>query len=180
MAWPSCVAAARRIPSLTHFSGLAKEAREGAAGAAEGNLVDISPAPASASTRIAVSVQRPAPPGAATSNQVGVSVNGTFKNFPSSLRDQPDGTWRHYVVTIAPSGGNTAIAVYVDGAAAGTDSAAGVLASLAGARLRFGGTYAGFYDFRGAIDEIALYRRALSPAEITALHTSVVPRFCPP
>ena len=151
-----------------------------AAGAAEGNLVDISPAPASPSTRISVSVERPAPPGAATSNQVGVSVNGEFKNFAASLRDQAADQWRHYVVTLRPSGGNTAIAVYVDGAAAGTDSAAGVLVSLASARLSFGGSYANFYDFRGALDEIALYRRALSQAEITALHASVVPSFCPP
>jgi len=150
-----------------------------ATGAAEGNLIEISPEPASVSTKIAVSVQRPSSPDPATSNQVGVTVNGTFRSFPASLRDQPAGQWRHYVVTLAPSSGNTAIAVYVDGAPAGTDSVAGLLVSLAGASLRFGGTYA-LYDFRGALDEIALYRRALSSAEIAALQTSVSPRFCPP
>ncbi|WP_437756173.1 protein kinase domain-containing protein [Sorangium sp. So ce1389] len=80
-----------------------------------------------------------------------------------------DGSWHHIAVTVdrrAVDGG----AFYVDGAAVGRfDPTSRPLSLDSRAPLRIGSrssSESGF--FRGVLDEVALYRRALSPEEVAA------------
>ncbi len=86
---------------------------------------------------------------------VNVVTSGTYNN----------GAWHHVVFTRTQSNG--AIALYVDGAAAGT--ATGSTNALnAHPALTFGRSSAGGHPFAGTMDEIALYTSVLSGATVSS------------
>ena len=84
-----------------------------------------------------------------------------------------DGTWHHFAVVLArPSIGSGAIRVYVDGELVGTQTALAGNTSNS-AQLIIGRHNSGNTPpFNGAIDELALYRRALSAADIKSIYDS--------
>ena len=85
-----------------------------------------------------------------------VSTTGGYDN----------GAWHHVVFTRTKATG--ALALYVDGAAAGTATGAST-ASLSGpASLNFGRIQSGGNYFAGSLDEVAIYNVVLSPATISA------------
>jgi hypothetical protein len=111
-------------------------------------------------------------------------VNGTANDFGVSLRSDgkvvagvgnPDtsivstpsglnnGSWHHVVFTRARASG--ALALYVDGAPAGT--ATGPTQSLNGTGLMsFGRILSGTNFFAGSLDEVAMYGSVLTPAAV--------------
>jgi hypothetical protein len=93
--------------------------------------------------------------GVGGSPDVGVVSTGTYNN----------GVWHHVVFTRTQSSG--ALALYIDGAAAGT--ATGTTNSLnAQANLFFGRASGGIQYYAGFMDEIAVYTSVLSGATVSA------------
>lgn len=79
----------------------------------------------------------------------------------------PIGTWRHLALTI----GSGAIVLYVDGEEAGRSSTAfSSIAPSTGMRIGSGFDKSRF--FNGLVDEVQLYDRALSPAEVGGIHAA--------
>ena len=76
-----------------------------------------------------------------------------------------DGAWHHVVFTRTQSSG--AMALYVDGASAGTATGSVNLLNSQ-ATLNFGRSADGVNYFPGSLDEIAVYTTALSPAIVAA------------
>lgn len=74
--------------------------------------------------------------------------------------------WQHVAVTWQ----GTAIAFYIDGAAAGTATMGGGIASASVAALA-GQSNAGGEGFDGEIDELGVWNRALTAAEINIIYT---------
>ncbi len=132
--------------------------------------------------------------GIGTSNQwsngaglVDGSVTGAANDFGISLRTDgrvvagigtPDvsvvsttggydnGAWHHVVFTRNKATG--ALALYVDGAAAGTATGASTASLTGPASLNFGRIQSGSNYFAGSLDEVAIYNVVLSPATISA------------
>jgi hypothetical protein len=77
-----------------------------------------------------------------------------------------DGVWHH----LAASYDGTTATVYVDGQPVGLGAAASA-GSTTVSRLRIGDLAFPGYYFKGVIDEVRLYDRALSAADITAIYT---------
>jgi chitodextrinase len=75
----------------------------------------------------------------------------------------PTGVWRHLATTYDGS----TLKLYVDGALAGSRSVAGVIQPSSGP-LRLGGNSVWGEWFRGRVDDVRVYARALSPGEIQA------------
>ncbi len=95
-----------------------------------------------------------------------------FSNYTSSI-DVTDGQWHHVAVTVDrdhPQG----IRFYADGKqvgpAADPTALSGSLDNSAPLRVGVRGTLSGY--FRGALDEIGLYDRALEPAVIEKIHAA--------
>lgn len=92
-----------------------------------------------------------------------------------------NGTWHHCVVLYDPNwvyntfnGSKGALRFFVDGVAVGT-TGIGALPAIAGTgvwRMGYDSVNGGRYPLRGAIDELSLYDRALTPSEITALYNA--------
>jgi hypothetical protein len=121
---------------------------------------------------------------------VDAEVSGGFNDFGVSLRSDgrvvagvgtPDvsivsssggynnGTWHHVVLTRTKVTG--ALALYVDGVAAGT--ATGSTASLTTAvNINFGRIQSGSNYYQGALDEVAIYSTPLSAATVTAHYSA--------
>ncbi len=88
---------------------------------------------------------------------------GSFKVAAGSRVD--DGAWHHLAATFD----GTTPMLYLDGQPL-TLGATSAAASTAGSRLRLGDlAFTGYY-FRGVLDEVRLYDRALSSAEISAVY----------
>ena len=79
---------------------------------------------------------------------------------PASL---PLDTWTHLAATYD----GATLRLYVDGSLAGSVAATGAIATSAGA-LRIGGNTLWGEYFQGLIDEVRVYNRALSQAELQA------------
>ena len=80
-------------------------------------------------------------------------------------------TWSHLAATYD----GTTIRLYVNGVEAGTAAGAGALPESANP-LRIGGNAVWGEYFKGRIDEVRIYNRALSAAEITAdMNRAVMP-----
>lgn len=76
--------------------------------------------------------------------------------------------WNHYAVTISAAGNLT---FYVNGASAGTASGLAALSWNPPSFLRFGKVAADTTEiFKGTMDEVRIYNRALSSAEISSLY----------
>jgi glucose/arabinose dehydrogenase len=92
------------------------------------------------------------------------------------LSQLPVNTWTHLAVTFD----NAALRLYVNGLLASTRAAAGPLLTSAGA-LRIGGNSIWGEYFAGRIDEVRLYNRVLSGAEIqTDMNTGIGVDSAPP
>lgn len=96
-------------------------------------------------------------------NANSVQVNST------TLMSATLNTWVHLVGTCDSNGSK----IYVNGVLESSSISAGVLSSQSGFPLHIGGdqTNAGPY-FKGAIDEVRLYNRALSASEVLQLYNS--------
>jgi endonuclease/exonuclease/phosphatase family metal-dependent hydrolase len=108
-----------------------------------------------------------------------VQPNGTVKAYffkgggvwPNSLSTATtnDGTWHHIV---GQYDGST-LAVYVDGVQSGTPTAvSGAIVYALGPNFLLGQNGQGGtnHNFHGSIDQVRVYNRALTPAEIQALY----------
>jgi Tfp pilus assembly protein PilV len=80
------------------------------------------------------------------------------------------GEWHHYAGTYNGS----VINIYVDGVAVATTSDTGAIVDTAG-NLNIGRYDGGSYNFNGAIDDVRIYNRALSRAEIATLYAATPP-----
>jgi hypothetical protein len=99
-------------------------------------------------------------------------------NFDSGV--QP-GNWMHVAVTYD---GNVTLSAYVNGALVATHTLSAPLNTPNPSAVTIGRQEVdpnqGFYYFQGLIDEVSLYNRALSPAEIAAIYTAGVSGKCVP
>jgi hypothetical protein len=94
------------------------------------------------------------------SNEGGVFPHSVDGHIPSVL-----GTWRHLVVTYENGVGRR---IYSDGGLVASDTATGLIPDTTGPMLIAHG-----WDFwHGLIDEIRIYNRALSAAEIQAIYAA--------
>lgn len=83
------------------------------------------------------------------------------------IQQGPAGTWRHLALAISSG----AIVLYVDGEEAGRSSAAfNSIAPSTGMRIGSGFDKARF--FNGLVDEVQVYDRALSAAEVGGIHAA--------
>jgi hypothetical protein len=80
------------------------------------------------------------------------------------------GGWHHVVHSFSTEEANTRVTVYVDGVQTATTTAATTAVDFRG--INFGANRAGNNRvFDGMLDEIAVWNRSLTPAEVTELHT---------
>ncbi len=107
-------------------------------------------------------------------------VVDTRVTITSGLGDISANGWHHLVAVFDRSGthspANTA-SLYVDGSPANSALLPDVVGnpydlSLAGKQLYMGGRDLGGHDFEGFLDDVAIYRGALSPADVTTLYTA--------
>lgn len=117
------------------------------------------------------------------SNRLGVSLyyshNGTSSIFwdcgdiyssgRSYVLPYPfNSAWEHYVFTSSQLNGT--MNIYKNGALLHTEAHSSPL-SVAGRKLRIGGTGDNNYSFNGTLDDVRIYSRELSSAEISQLYT---------
>ena len=101
------------------------------------------------------------------SNAVGITVTGVQDYaFASPGYTVPLNTWTHLVAVVNSSASAT---LYVNGLTSGTISGASGLVCNRG---RIGATAANFGYFPGIMDDVRIYNRALSAAEVLQLYTS--------
>ncbi|MFA6306202.1 MAG: LamG-like jellyroll fold domain-containing protein [Patescibacteria group bacterium] len=94
-----------------------------------------------------------------TANSIGGGFYGT--NYGSGITDSD---W-HYVVQTFAGGSNGAVVLYVDGVPKVNDN---MTPNLQNTSVRFGKTNTGTaYSYNGFVDDVRIYNRALSPAEIS-------------
>ena len=91
-----------------------------------------------------------------------VNVGGTFRQLSAGPR-LPAKTWTHLAATYD----GVTQQLYVNGTLAGSRPQAGTIA-VSGGKLRIGGNSVWGEYFTGHIDEVRIYNRALTPAEIQA------------
>jgi hypothetical protein len=101
----------------------------------------------------------------------GAAVGTGFAGVTSAV-GVPAGSWHH----VAGTFDGTELAVYIDGQLAATTSASGSLSPATGTNLMVGADPVNPVDkFTGVVDEVRVYNRALSAAEIAALHAASDP-----
>lgn len=106
--------------------------------------------------------------GAAIGSFVEVFANGYVDAFGPAL---PVATWSHLAATLA----NGSLRLYVNGNLAGTATVSGTMPNSNGP-LRFGGNAIWGDWYAGQLDEIRVYNRALSAAEIqTDMNAAIGP-----
>ncbi|MFZ9936455.1 MAG: LamG-like jellyroll fold domain-containing protein [Luteolibacter sp.] len=90
--------------------------------------------------------------------------DGRYDLLITSEESIADGRWHHLAASWSP----TAVNLYLDGQRAGSDTEYRAMQQGILPELRFGSGPAGFGDpsFTGWIDEVALWDRALTPAEV--------------
>ncbi len=113
----------------------------------------------------------PTPPGTAgfTAEEFVSTPFGTGSGGPADII--PPNVQHHLVATMAPSGVNNVLTLYIDGVLqqALTMSPAESLAALSSERLFLGGSlYNGDSGIAGLINEFDIYNNALTPAEVSA------------
>ena len=88
----------------------------------------------------------------------------------ANLPTTSNGTWVHIVAVNDPTAGNSK--VYVNGMQSGAN---GNVINLSSSTSQWTmGTYwnSGSYDYTGALDDVQVYNRALTPAEVTLLYNN--------
>ena len=93
-----------------------------------------------------------------------------------SMTELKEVRWQHVAATWDQASGT--VRYYYNGRPDGTASFAGPLA-MNNTGIGFAGRPSGAYAFAGRLDEVRIYRRALSPAEIAVLATMVPPNYAP-
>jgi len=112
----------------------------------------------------------------ATSLQ-GISGNGGSGNLATApAAPINNGQWQHVALVNYLDGATWRTRVYYNGGATFTQWNNGN-GGLVNQLMRVGDTTNGFNGWNGQLDDLRIYRRALTPAEITALHT---PPAAPP
>ena len=103
----------------------------------------------------------------------GISSTNTYLSYNAQVAANnivlPRGDWHHVAHVFTTTGTNTVLETYVNGSLLGTRNA--LSANLAFTALHFGRSRAGTddRDWDGLLDEIGVWNRALSAAEVTAL-----------
>jgi len=92
-------------------------------------------------------------------------VNAPNSDSLTAGTNIPDQTWTHVVGTYDGS----EVKLYVDGTAEATGNGSGDIATTAGP-ARIGDYIQGGYKFRGRIDDVRVYDRALSSSEVTEIY----------
>ena len=98
-------------------------------------------------------------------------TNGGQLQFPISA--EAPGEWHHYALSLK-SGDSR---LYVDGRLAGSD-ATPFTSIVSTKTLRIGSGWQGGRYFKGAVDEVQLFDRALSTAEVQAIHAADSAGLC--
>jgi hypothetical protein len=101
-------------------------------------------------------------------NSLGVTQLGVW-NGGQVNPTLPLGEWKHIAVTFD----GATLAGYVDGMLAGSGAA---IFDLEGMPLTIGGPHIGENNFNGMVDDVRIYDRALTAAEIAALATEGISR----
>jgi len=111
-----------------------------------------------------------------STNDFGVSLRSDGKvvagigtpdvSIVSSSGGYNNGTWHHVVFTRTKATG--ALALYVDGASAGTATGASTASLTAATYLNFGRIQAGSNYLVGSLDEVAIYSSVLSSGTVSA------------
>jgi hypothetical protein len=110
------------------------------------------------------------------------SLSGPSYGFGPAGPDMRDGTFHHVAVTVARNSA-TGGKLYVDGQMVLTFDptvAAGNLSNTEPLRIGVNANSTFFSNFKGAIDEVSLYNRALAAAEIQAIYNAGGAGKCPP
>jgi hypothetical protein len=94
---------------------------------------------------------------------------GHFNMWVRSKASVQDGQWHHLVGTMSQSGSNYIYSIYVDGKLDNTAAnSMGLLATSNGWAI--GARYDGTWSFRGLIEDVRIYDRALSDSEVEAIY----------
>ena len=114
-----------------------------------------------------------------------VSINGTNYNTPTNIANTyvTPGAWVHLVGTLGVAGAGTGYSMcYINGnwVSQSGNYASGVNVTVSGTPtpmsiLRLGHQITNYYPLKGYLDEIRLYNRALSAAEVRNLYMSYTP-----
>jgi hypothetical protein len=110
------------------------------------------------------------------SNQIGFAVDydGTDLVRTSAADAITLGSWHHVVVTWDGTNNATNVLMYVDGTAVGsyaaTTNASGNRVNDSGASIYLGNEPNSTRTLDGVLDDVRVYNRVLSPAEIKAIH----------
>ncbi len=100
-----------------------------------------------------------------TDGLLGAHVGGEGQFFFAGA--VADDAWHHVAMTVARSGDSTTVELFVDDAAAGAQVVSGATTNDDAVWI---GMRPGGFAFTGLIDEIAVFDRALSAAEVAALY----------
>lgn len=98
--------------------------------------------------------------------RVTAGIGNPDQSIVSSAAGYNDGVWHHVVFTRAKASG--ALALYVDGASAGSLTATNRNALTGSTWLDFGRLQTGGNSYAGALDEVAVYNRVLGAADVKA------------
>src|SRR5262249_14065065 len=90
-------------------------------------------------------------------------LNGTIDQHAGTATRLAPGAWHHLAATYDGS----VLRMYVDGVQVGTLNAPGNIATTVGAPLEIGGDALWGEFWSGLIDDVRIYNRALSAAEVT-------------
>ncbi len=109
-----------------------------------------------------------------TNGAIDFSINSSNNNGISDTERGTglnDGNW-HHVVMVADRTGANVVKIYTDGTQAGTNiNASGMTGTInPSEKLRIGYTDTNQYPFPGKIDDVRIYNRALSAAEVSNLY----------
>ena len=102
-------------------------------------------------------------------NHQGVTPNSRSTPFPGGFSL---GTWTHLAVTWDGNTDGDNLKVYINGALAATNNLYGIMPSPSDSTYRIGKRADNTNPFKGKIDELRVYNRALSAGEIWALYDS--------
>ncbi len=110
------------------------------------------------------------------------AANNTWYAWPPGILG--DGNWHQYVVTFSYDGEVTAEAIYIDSVRQGTHYVEDVITpnSEIWADMILGANGNQFYTYNsyvGALDEVSIFGRALTQAQITAHYNALVPALVP-
>lgn len=115
---------------------------------------------------------------AGTDNRLIFGYDQGATNYDYSVAWTPTaGQW--YLVTGVHDATTDTATIYVNGTALGTQAtnASGSLVTTAGRNLYIGQRVAGFYNLGGYMDDVRVYNRALSAADVAALYANTLSTF---